>query len=90
VIQYHPRESDEQTLKTESRLWLTPHVMLTPFKIINRFPDGSVRVETLQAIRFRLEKGVHLTFKTQYATKENKDNDSITSSKLVAEFELEG
>lgn len=90
VMQGFPTRIDTLRGKTAGSFWLTPSLLLTPSKIVERSYTGEVKVQTVRRFQFPLLKGLQLSFDTHFRSTKNEAGDVVTFSELVGEFELLG
>ncbi len=69
--------------------WLTPSVLLSPAKSIEQSNNGNVKVKTIRQFKFTLANGTALSFDEHFRYLKNEDNETVTLTELVAEFELD-
>jgi hypothetical protein len=82
------RNVEDSLQKTEGSFWLTPSVLLSPAKTVERSYNGNVKVETIRQFNFTLANGFSLVFDKQFRYIKNENNDDITFTELVAGFEI--
>ena len=75
---------------TTGTFWLTPSNLLSPGKTLSPSYTGEVSVDLFRKLEFKLENGFQLAFDKYYRYKNFDNNDMVTFSELVAEFEFCG
>lgn len=69
--------------------WLTPSLLLSPDKSIERSSTGEVRVTTIRAFAFTFPSTLSLTFDTEFRHSKSSAEGVVTRSELVAGFETQ-
>jgi hypothetical protein len=87
---FRQRDEPESEPNTCGTFWLTPNRLIAPSQSISHSYTGEVNVETAWKVNFTLENGLPLTFTNRYRYRKNEDEETITYSELVAEYELQG
>ena len=75
---------------TTGSFWLTPSEMLSPDQILHPSSTGEVTIETRGRKQFILENNVCLSFNKHFHYVTGDNNDLVTFSELVAEYEITG
>ena len=87
---FRSRDESQPTPKTYTRFWLTPNRLITPAQSISRSYTGDVQITTVWKLEFVLENGLPLTFTNRYCYSDAGEDETVSWSELVAEYELEG
>ena len=78
------------TPKTFGRFWLTPNKLISPAQSRSTSYTGEVNIKTVRNIDFTLENGLNLDFSKRHHYRDGEDNEYISWSELVANYEFEG
>jgi hypothetical protein len=70
--------------------WLTPCLLLSPQKLVERSYTGEVKVETIRQLQSSLSNGLVLSFDFVYRHFDEQNGDRVSFSELVANFKDNG
>ncbi len=76
--------------KTFGRFWLSPNKLISPGQSRSTSYTGDVKVKTAWKVDFILENGLPITFSKRHRYRDGEENEKISWSELVADYELEG
>ncbi|MHB8844335.1 MAG: hypothetical protein ACYC7L_06250 [Nitrospirota bacterium] len=89
LTRHRRKKNEENTPKIIGSFWLTPSIMLSPRKRIERTDKGDVHIDVIAQCKFTLANGLSLTFDEHYKSVDNSEGDTVTYTELIAEYQIE-